>query len=462
MKPSSACILIVDDEVGIRRLCGDVLRRSGYEAEAVADAAAALRRVESGLSGHAGRIALVISDVKMSPMDGLTFLRKLRTMAPALPVLLMTGYPTLETAVEGMQLGARNYITKPFKPSVLRQAVADVLGQVKGLRQRDSAAGIERLGAMVAGSASMKALFETIKRVAPTEATVLITGDSGTGKELVARAIHAQSARKAGPFVPVNCSALVDSLMESELFGHIKGAFTGASTRKAGLFEVASGGTLFLDEIGDLATSLQPKLLRVLQEGEIKPVGGVSAQPVDVRVVAATNHALQDAIDAGEFREDLYYRLNVFNFHIPPLRQRPEDILPIAQAFLMEFSERLGRTEALSLGAEAQHLLQNHSWPGNVRELRNTVLRAATLTTGTTVDAQALMMRPVVRRAQVPGGDQGPYIYDDMPLEQVERLHILHHLEKFGGNRSQTARVLGINRTTLWKKLSRYGIQTDS
>ena len=345
-KTPQPMILVVDDEAGIRRLCCDVLRRSGCEAEAAADAAVALRRVEVGLEGQAPAVDLVLSDIKMKPIDGLRFLEALKDLSPELRVVLMTGYPTMETAVRGMQLGARNYITKPFTPVELRGAVQEALSDwMAPARPPVVAAGsgsVEWLGGMVAGSEVMKVLFRTVHRVAATDATVLITGESGTGKELIAKAIHTLSRRSKEAFVPVNCSALVDSLMESELFGHLKGAFTGASARKAGLFQFADGGTLFLDEIGDLALSLQPKLLRVLQEGEIKPVGEVRSVPVDVRIIAATHQELETAIGEGGFRQDLFYRLNVFHLRIPPLRDRREDILPISESFLLEFAERLG------------------------------------------------------------------------------------------------------------------------
>jgi DNA-binding NtrC family response regulator len=453
-------ILVVDDEPGVRQLCCDVLRRSGYTAESAADAGAALRRLESGIG--ASGVDLVLTDIKMKPISGLAFLSAVRDLSPTQRVILMTGYPTLETAVEGMRLGALNYVTKPFTPSELRAAVATALdGWEPG-----SAGGpvgdvgeVEKLAGLVARSQVMLRLFAMVERVARTDATVLITGESGTGKELFARAIHHFSRRSDRVFVPVNCSALVDSLMESELFGHVKGAFTGATTQKSGLFQYADKGTLFLDEIGDLALGLQPKLLRVLQEGELKPVGGVRGVPVDVRIIAATHRDLEEGVTHGGFREDLFYRLNVFQLRIPPLRDRREDIEPLADAFLAEFAGRLGRGP-LRLTPSAVHALHNHNWPGNVRELRNTLLRAATLAPTNELSAEDLMVMANGSGPQLPTGN-GEYPFEDLPLEEVERRHILRTLERCKGNKSQTARILGINRTTLWKKLIRYGFEED-
>lgn len=445
-----ARILVVDDEVGIRRLCVDVLKKSGHPVEAVADASAALVRLAEA------PVDLVISDIKMKGMDGLAFLEKVREVTPNQRFILITGYPTLATAVEGMKLGARNYVTKPFTPRDLRAAVADALQDwVPPAESGVESGDVEHLGALVASSGSMKALFAAVRRVAATDATVLVTGESGTGKELVARALHLHSQKRDKHFVPVNCSALVDSLMESELFGHVKGAFTGANAQKSGLFQYAHGGTLFLDEIGDLSLSLQPKLLRVLQEGEFKPVGSVRDVAVDVRIIAATHRDLEVAVADGSFREDLFYRLNVIRVDVPPLRERREDILPISQAFLADFGRRLGRP-SLHLTDAAVRQLMGHRWPGNVRELRNTLLRAATLSPTEELGPDDLLMG--AGRRTVPRDRSDDFPYQGLPLDEVERRHILRHLEKFEGNRSQTARVLGINRTTLWKKLNRYGI----
>jgi DNA-binding NtrC family response regulator len=443
--------LVVDDEVGIRRLCTDVLKKSGHPVEAVADASAALARLEDSPAD------LVISDIKMKGMDGLAFLEKVRERTPNQRFILITGYPTLATAVEGMKLGARNYVTKPFTPTELRAAVADALEDwVPPAEPGVESGDVDHLGALVASSEVMKALFGAIRRIAATDATVLITGESGTGKELVAKALHLFSQKRDQHFVAVNCSALVDSLMESELFGHVKGAFTGANAQKSGLFQYANGGTLFLDEIGDLALSLQPKLLRVLQEGEFKPVGSVKDVAVDVRIIAATHRDLETSVESGSFREDLFYRLNVIRIDVPPLRERREDILPISRAFLVDFGRRLGR-KSLHLNERAVRALMSHDWPGNVRELRNTLLRAATLAPTDDLGPDDLLLGSGKRPPQGNRSDDFPY--QGLPLEEVERRHILRHLEKFEGNRSQTARALGINRTTLWKKLSRYGIE---
>jgi len=453
---ASPRILVVDDEHGIRKLCGDVLRRSGYRVEAVADGEIALRRVEAALE-EGKPFDLILSDIKMKPMDGLAFLGEVRALDDTVRMMLITGYPTLQTAVEGMRLGARNYVTKPFTPIELRDAVKEALEDwapvTSGTFVASGAGGdVVRFGALVARSESMLALFDQLARIARTDATVLITGESGTGKELVARAIQAHSQRKDRQFAPVNCSALVDSLMESELFGHVKGAFTGANQQKSGLFQFADKGTLFLDEIGDLALSLQPKLLRVLQEGEIKPVGGVRGVHVDVRILAATHRELEELVREGRFREDLFYRLNVFRVEVPPLRTRREDIEVLATHFLQEFGPRVGRPQ-VSLSAKALAVMTAYDWPGNVRQLKNALLRAVTLAPADEIEAGDLWLGG---QGASSGGGEG-YPYEDLPLEDVERRHILHILQKCDGNRSQAARILGINRTTLWKKLSRYG-----
>ncbi len=457
-RPTSPRLLIVDDEHGIRKLCGDVLRRSGYLVEALGDGEAALRRL-SAAQAEGAPFDLVISDVRMKPMDGLAFISAVRALDDDVRVMLITGYPTLETAVEGMKQGARNYLTKPFTPIELRDAVKEALagwtaplsGSALEAAAEDE---VERFGGLVARSASMKALFAQLRRIARAQATVLITGESGTGKELVARAVWQHSPRRDRLFAPVNCSALVDSLMESELFGHLKGAFTGANQQKAGLFQYADGGTLFLDEIGDLSLALQPKLLRVLQEGEIKPVGGVRGVKVDVRVIAATHRDLEAHVQAGAFREDLFYRLNVFRVEVPPLRARRDDIEPLADAFLHDLRERIGRP-GVHLTPRALAALQGYAWPGNVRQLRNVLLRAATLAPEDAITPEDLWLDGA-EGAPPPTGD---YPFEDLTLEDVERRHILHVLRRCQGNRSHAARILGINRTTLWKKLSRYGLE---
>jgi DNA-binding NtrC family response regulator len=457
-------ILVVDDERGVRALCSDLLKRAGYEVEAVDSGPAALARFAEA------EFDAVLADVNMPRMDGIELCRRLRQERPDQIVVLITGFPSIENAVRGMKEGAVDYVTKPFTPDELRLVVARALEERelreenerlrRDLRQRHG------LDSIVGVSPGMQLLFDTARKVAPTDTTVLIEGESGTGKELFARALHVHSRRATRTFVAVNCGSLVSTLLESELFGHVKGAFTGAHASKVGLFQAASGGTIFLDEIGELALDLQPKLLRVLQEGELKPVGGVESRKVDVRVIAATNRDLAQDLRAGRFREDLYYRLNVICLKVPPLRERRDDIPLLVDRFLRTYAQK-ARREIDGVTHAALDHLQAQPWPGNVRELQNAVERAIILSSGRVIDVADLAQGPAVAlRAPEPArgaaaAAPAPYPFQAMSLEEVERRHIEHVMQAVGGQKTRAAEILGINRTTLWKKLRQYDGEPD-
>jgi DNA-binding NtrC family response regulator len=444
-------ILVVDDERGIRALCSDVLGRSGYEVEAVDSAAGALAAITRR------RFDLILCDINLPDQDGVSLLPRLLVGEPPPAVLLITAYPSIDTAVRGMKLGARDYIGKPFSPDELRLVVRRALDEDELKRAHGELTRRLAYGSMIGDSPAMQQLRATIDKVAQSDATVLITGESGTGKELVARALHFAGRRASRPFMPVNCGALVGTLLDSELFGHVRGAFTGADTAKRGLFLAADGGTLFLDEIGELPLELQPKLLRALQDGEVKPVGGTTALRVDVRVIAATNRALDEAVKAGTVREDLYYRLAVITIEVPPLRNRPGDIPLLSRHFAEQAALRAERPRPhITDGALAY--LAAQSWHGNVRELENTIERAVILAAGDVLDvADVHGPRPAVA---APG--LTTFTGDHVPtLDELERTHILRVLELCEGQKTKAAAMLGINRTTLWKKLRQYGIEGE-
>ncbi len=444
-------ILVVDDERGIRALCTDILGRSGYEVEAVESAAGAIAAVaRRGFD-------LILCDINLPDQDGVSLLPRLLTGDDPPAVLLITAYPSIETAVRGMKLGARDYLGKPFSPDELRLVVKRALDEDELRRAHGALTKRLAYGSMIGDSPAMQQLRETIDKVAKADATVLITGESGTGKELVARALHFAGRRASRSFTPVNCGALVGTLLDSELFGHVRGAFTGADTAKRGLFVAADGGTLFLDEIGELPLELQPKLLRALQDGEVKPVGGAAAIRVDARVIAATNRALDEAAKAGTFREDLFYRLAVITLEVPPLRNRPEDIAPLARHFAEDAALRAERGR-LELTDAAIAYLVAQPWPGNVRELENAIERAVILATGDVLDVGDVANRRSAASQPVFQTFTGDHVPS---LDELERAHILRVLELCEGQKTKAAAMLGINRTTLWKKLRQYGIEGE-
>ena len=448
-------ILVVDDERGVRTLSTDVLRRAGYEVEEADSGAAALGRFAKG------EFDVVLTDIKMPKMEGIELCKRLRHERPDQIVILVTGYPSIDSAVRGMKEGARDYVTKPFTPDEMRLVISRALKerdlQEENERLRRDLRSRHGLDAIIGVSPIMRRLFDTARKVARSETTVLVQGESGTGKELFARAIHVHSERATRSFTCVNCGSLVGPLLESELFGHVKGAFTGAHANKMGLVTVADRGTLFLDEVGEMALELQPKLLRVLQEGEVKPVGSLDTRKVNVRVVAATNRDLGDDVAQGRFREDLYYRLNVVCLKVPPLRDRPEDVPLLVDHFLRAYAAKARRKIDGLTDAALSHL-QAQPWPGNVRELQNVVERAVILSSGSVIDLVDVADTPdgLEPPATPPTLAPSPYPFDGMSLDEVERRHIEHVLNAVAGQKTRASEVLGINRTTLWKKLRLY------
>uniref|UniRef100_I2Q200 Response regulator with CheY-like receiver, AAA-type ATPase, and DNA-binding domains n=1 Tax=Desulfovibrio sp. U5L TaxID=596152 RepID=I2Q200_9BACT len=449
-----AKILVVDDDAGHLSMLRTVLSGWGYAPEVATDGAQALEMI------HRKAYDAVLLDVRMAGMGGMEALSRIREFNPAVPVLIMTAYSSVETAVSALKTGAYDYLTKPLDLDVLRLTLERALDHMRlaveneSLRQK---LGQEAVGPEIIGkSRPMRELFTMIGMVAPTEATVLITGESGTGKELVAKAIHARSARASGPLVAVNCAALSETLLESELFGHEKGAFTGAERRREGRFMAANKGSIFLDEIGEIAQPIQAKLLRVIQEREIQRVGGDRPVGVDVRILAATNRDLKKEVEAGRFREDLYYRLNVVSVLVPPLRDRPDDIPLLAQFFLGRFAEK-NRKRMKGFTPTAMDQLVRSPWPGNVRELENAVERAVILSVGEYVSERELpACEAGVSDAPAVGGVPASASLAGRALDDVEREVILATLDECGGNKSEAARVLGITRATLHKKLKKY------
>jgi DNA-binding NtrC family response regulator len=440
--PAREHILVVDDDPGFRSLLQAILSGEGYAVSTAPTVAAGIAAF------HDRHFHLVVSDLKLPDGDGLSVLRWVKEHSPSTPVLMITGFGTVASAVEAMKLGAEDYIGKPLQsPDELRILVRKALERARAHNEREllreESDARFSCGSLIADHPSMRAAVDLIRKVAPTPATVLITGESGTGKEVVARCIHANSPRAANAFVAVNCAALTPSLIESELFGHEKGAFTGAAAQHTGRFERAHGGTLFLDEIAELDANLQAKLLRVLQERSFERVGGSRLITVDVRVVAATNRNLRDSVAAGSFREDLFYRLNLFPIEIPPLRNRPSDIPALARFFLRRAAQSLNKKD-LSLSPEAESVLLRYPWPGNVRELENTMQRLAILADGL-IEPDDLPITPA--------GPARPVLFRD-----IERQAILDALAANGNNRTRTAEQLGISLRTLQYRLKDYGI----
>ncbi|OGK80369.1 MAG: Fis family transcriptional regulator [Candidatus Rokubacteria bacterium RBG_16_73_20] len=455
MTETGPTALVADDEAGMRESVARALRREGFQVTAVEDGAAALDALRRA------PVDLLVADLRMPGLDGLELLRAAKLVAPDTEVVVLSGHATVEEAVEAMKEGAYDFLTKPFDRAplvrVARQAVERrrlVLENRRLRRRLDDLAGAEEL---VGRSPQIQEVLRLVKQVAPTTTTVLIQGESGTGKELVARAIHQLSPRRERPFVRVNCAALPDTLLESELFGHEKGAFTGAVARRQGRFEVADGGTLLLDEIGDLSAVAQAKVLRVLQEGEFEPVGASRTVRVDVRVLAATNQDLTRLVGEKRFREDLYYRLHVISVTVPPLRERREDVTLLAQHFLQRFAARNHRTlEGFTEAALAR--LADYAWPGNVRELEHAVERAVVLAQGPFVDVGDLpeavgQAEPSSRVVPIPIG---------MPLEEVEQRLIEETLRQTKGDKELAAKLLGIASRTIYRKLKERGEARDA
>jgi DNA-binding NtrC family response regulator len=445
-------ILIVEDEANLQRVLELQLAGAGFTVEKAASAEQALPVLERG------GVDLVLSDLKLPGMDGLELLRRVRDYDSSLPVIIMTAFGTVETAVQAMKAGASDYLLKPFPLDELNLTIDKAL-ELRELRDENRRLRAElgrryQFDNIVGRSPGMQEVFAAVERVAPTRATVLLTGESGIGKDLIARAIHHHSPRKDKAFVKISCSAIPETLMESELFGYEKGAFTGAAAARAGKFEQADGGTVFLDEIGDVTPPVQVKLLRVLQERELERLGGNKTIQVDVRVIAATNQDLQAAIEEGAFREDLYYRLNVVPIRIPPLRERRPDIPLLVDHFLAKYRDEMGgRVSAVS--PQALEKLMAYRWPGNVRELENVMQRAMVLAQGPVLDAKDIHL-DAERRSPDRAGETA-FLPEGMTLEQHEQELIREALRRTGGNKWQAARLLGLTRSALRYRLKQMG-----
>jgi len=441
-------ILIVDDELSVRDSLARWFREDGYETGLAEDATEALRRMAEA------KWDLALVDIKMRGTDGIELQRRLAAINPDLVVIIMTGYASVETAVTALKNGAYDYVTKPLDPEDISHCIANALGHKKAKadveRMKVTISEVAQAPLLVGRSPAMRKVLDAIETVGPTDATVIIVGESGTGKELVARAIHAASPRRFEPMVTIHCGALTETLLESELFGHEKGAFTGAQYRKKGKFELGDGGTVFLDEIADISLKTQTDLLRVLQEHEITRVGGHQPIKVDFRCIAASNRDLKELIEAGRFRPDLYYRLNVFTIELPPVRERREDIPLLVSSFVEKYSLSMNRRIARVTPA-AMALLQQRDWPGNVRELENAVERAMVIAKGDELDESHFSVP--ARETVAVGGAR--------TLQDIERNHILAVVDACQGNQTRAAKILEIDRVTLHNKLKQYGWSRD-
>jgi len=481
---SAGSILVVDDEPSMRQLLAGVLEGEGHTVATAADGAEALAAVEGT------QFDLVIQDLKMPGMSGIELLQRIKEHDPGMLIIIITAFSSWDSAVEAMRLGAYDYIKKPFDTEMFRQVVARAIERKRsyvrmqdelstgkkagksGLEETDFfdrlsvvGAGTFHISDMVGNSPKMQAVFDMVRRVAPTDTSILILGESGTGKELVARSIHFMSLRASEPFIPVNCGAFTESLLESELFGHVKGAFTGAVSDKKGLFEVADRGTFFLDEVGELAQATQVDLLRIMESREFIPVGGVEKKKIDVRFITATAQDLEILVDRGLFREDLFYRLNVIRIELPPLRERPDDIPLLAGHFLALYSRRT-RKQVVSISDEAMRLLAEYDWPGNVRELENTIERAVAL-----AESDAIMPADLggafgpggarKRRSPSPPPVPGESFDLQKRLAEVEINYIREALDSCGWNQTQAAELLGVTYRQLRYKLEALGIERD-
>jgi DNA-binding NtrC family response regulator len=444
----SGSILVVDDERATREALTMLIESWGYDAQAFDNGAGATRALDRG------NVDLVLTDLVMPELDGIGILRKVRQECPEVPVLILSGRGTIDGAVEAIREGAYDFIEKPCEPARLKVTLERALEQaqtkreVLSLRRRVREA--NGTGDFIGQSRVMKEVFSLIEKVAPSKASVVITGQSGTGKEMVARAIHNGSTRKDKAFIAINCSAIPPTLMESEIFGYERGAFTGADQRRQGCFELADGGTLFLDEVGEIPPELQAKFLRVLEEERLRRLGGKTEFAIDVRVIAATNRDLKEQIRTSHFREDLYFRLNVFNIHLPPLHDRPEDIPALVENFVRRFS-RDGGKHVRGVSPSAMRRLSDYRWPGNIRELRNCIERAVLLCDGEYV-SEAHLPNDVLER----DGEAAIRLPLGIRLRDIDRAYIEATLVRFGGNKARTAMALGISEKTLYNKLHRY------
>ena len=447
MTTPAARILVVDDEFSVRDSLLNWFRKDGYQVRAVGNATEALRALQDE------RVDVALLDIKMPGMDGMELQEHIHRIDPQIAVIMITAFASVETAVRALKQGAFDYVTKPIDPDELSHLVKRALEQRRLEREnerlKESIDDLVSVDAIIGESASMHKTMELVRHVAKTDATVLVRGESGTGKELIARAVHANSGRRYFPIVPVNCGALPDSLLESELFGHEKGAFTGAQHRRKGKIEMADGGTLFLDEVGAIPPKMQVDLLRVLETKELTRLGGSRPVKVDFRVICATNEDLEKAVKQGRFREDFYFRVNVFNLEIPPLRERRSDIPLLADHFVQRFARQMDK-RITGISAAAMELLVAQDWPGNVRELSNAIERAMVVGTPPEIRPGDLPLRST----RAAGSGAG-----DVSLAEIEKRHIADVLERTGWNISRTAEILEIDRATIYNKIKRYGLE---
>ena len=442
-------VLIIDDDEAIRDSCSQVLQKEGYTVKRAKDGNEGLQFFKKEF------FHVVLLDLKLPGLDGMEILSKIKEGTPETPVIIITGYASIESAVEAMRRGAFDYLAKPFSPASLRfitkKAIESQKILLKNIYLRKELEAKSEFDMVVWKSKAMEKVLDVVRRVSPSESTVLITGESGTGKELIAREVHNHSPRYNGPFVAVDCGALVETLFESELFGHVKGSFTGAYETKHGRFEVANGGTIFFDEISNISLNLQANLLRVIQEREVTRIGSSKPIKVDVRILAATNGNLADAVRKGKFREDLFYRLSVVPIHIPPLRERKEDIPLLAEHFLQKYNKR-AKKSINSISSHVKKALKEYDWPGNIRELENTIERAVVLSKGREIDD--LVYHGISFNSEFWNPIEGKF----RKLEEIEKQYIKAVLQAQYGNKSKTAGILGIDRKTLWAKVKKYNI----
>jgi DNA-binding NtrC family response regulator len=453
----AAKILVVDDDAVARELLAEALKKEGYDVEAFGSGEAAIAR------GREGRVELVLTDIRMGAVDGLTVLREFKRMSQDTAIVVLTAFGSLEGAIEAIKQGAYDYLAKPFKKEEIKLVVQRSLDHCRLLREntkfREELKSKDEWSPLVGSSPAMLEVYKLVARVSESKSTVLLQGESGTGKELIARAIHGNSPRRDKPFVPVNCGALPDTLLESEMFGYEKGAFTGAVGTKTGLFESASGGTLFLDEVGELGQALQVKLLRVMQDHEVRRVGGTHSIKVDVRIIAATNRDLEQFVKEGKFRDDLFYRLNVVRITLPSLTERQEDIPMLAHYFLQKCATGT-TTPVRGFHPDTMELLNRYRWPGNVRELENAIERAVSLSHGPLLTPDdlptAIRQAPIDADAKPESPDATESVC--LTLEEVEKRHLVRVLKETKGNKVKASKILGIDRRTLYRMAERFGL----
>ncbi len=447
-----ANILVVDDDEAIRDSCSQVFKKDGNTVRTAKDGTEGLKLFKKEF------FHVVLLDLKLPGLDGMEVLSRIKEENPETPVIIITGYASIESAVEAIKRGASDYLPKPFTPEQLRVIVKKALGSRKILLEniylREELEKKSEFDMVVGKSKVMEKVLDIVKRISSSDSTVLITGESGTGKELLAREIHNHGPRKKAPFVVVDCGALVETLFESELFGHVKGSFTGAHETKHGRFEVANGGTIFLDEISGISLNIQAKLLRVIQEREVTRVGSTKPIKVDVRILVATNENLEHLVRKGKFREDLFYRLSVVPIHLPALRERKEDIPYLIDHFIQKYNKR-ARKNIIGISSSVIKALMDYEWPGNIRELENTIERAVVLSEGTEIELDDLMYHGISTATSLFHPVRGKY----HTLDNIEKEYIKTVLTTQQGNKSKTAKILGIDRKTLWAKLKKYKIQ---